>query len=109
MGMMSISNGVVKMSIEEGRRVFNVIRHPILKPRRIDVSLTPSPTEQIRPINVDYVKQNVRLTFGASGIVLRKEIGDFVNIAWRDLFLWSGMLWDPKRFSTIMYDWIKIQ
>ena len=108
-GMMSISNGVVKMSKEGDRRVFSVIRHPILKPKRIDVSLTPSPPEQILPINIDYVKQNVRLTFGASGIVLRKEIGDFVNIAWRDLFLWSGMLWDPKRFPTIMYEWIKIQ
>jgi len=78
-----------------------------MKPKRIDVSLTPRPLEQIRPINIDYVKQNVRLTFGAPGIVLRKEVGDFVNIAWRDLFLWSGMLWDPKRFPRIMHDWIK--
>jgi predicted hydrocarbon binding protein/archaellum biogenesis ATPase FlaH len=106
-GMMSISNGVVNISIEGDRRVFNVIKHPLMKPKRIDVSLTPRPLKQIRPINIDYVKQNVRLTFGAPGIVLRKEVGDFVNIAWRDLFLWSGMLWDPKRFPRIMHDWIK--
>ena len=81
----------------------------IMKPRRIDLPLTPSPPKQIRLKNIEYVKQNVRLTFGAPEIVLRKEIGDFVNIAWRDLILWSGMLWDPKRFPKIMYDWIKVQ
>jgi predicted hydrocarbon binding protein/KaiC/GvpD/RAD55 family RecA-like ATPase len=108
-GMMSISNGVAKMSIEGDRRVFNVIKHPIMKPKKIYVALTSSPPKQIRLTNVDYVKQNVRLTFGAPEIALRKESGDFVNLAWRDLILWSGMLWDPKRFPTIMYDWIKFQ
>ena len=100
-GMMSISNGVIKIGIEGDKRVFDVIKHPIMKPRRIDLPLTPSPPKQIRLKNIEYVKQNVRLTFGAPGIVLRKEIGDFVNIAWRDLILWSGMLWDPKRFPKI--------
>jgi len=108
-GMMSISNGVIKIGIEEDKRVFNVIKHPLMKPRRIDEPVTQSPPEQIRLKNVDYVRQNVRLTFGTPGIVLRKETGDFLNIAWRDLILWSGMLWDPKRFPKIMYDWIKIQ
>ena len=108
-GMMSISNGVIKMSIEGERRVFDIIKHPKMKPEKIDVPLTPNPPEQRRPTNIEYIKQNVKLTFGASGIVLRKEVGDFVNIAWRNLILWSGMLWDPKRFPTIMYDWIKFQ
>ena len=108
-GMMSISNGVIKIGIEEDKRVFNVIKHPLMKPRRIDEPVTQSPPEQIRLKDVDYVRQNVRLTFGTPGIVLRKETGDFLNIAWRDLILWSGMLWDPKRFPKIMYDWIKIQ
>jgi len=85
------------------------IKHPKMKPEKIDVPLTPNPPEQRRPTNIEYIKQNVKLTFGASGIVLRKEVGDFVNIAWRNLILWSGMLWDPKRFPTIMYDWIKFQ
>jgi len=48
------------------------------------------------------------LNFGLHDNSLRKETSDYVNIAWRNLILWSGMLWDPKRFPKIMYDWIKL-
>ena len=41
------------------------------------------------------------------GIVLRKEVGDYVNLAWRNLILWSGMRWDPKKFPMILYNSIK--
>ena len=106
-GMMSVSNGVVKISVEEDRRVFDVVKHPKLKPKKIAVSLTSNPPEKKHPTDMNYLKQTVKLAFGLPGISLRKEVGDYVNIAWRNLILWSGMLWDPKRFPTIIYDWIK--
>lgn len=40
-------------------------------------------------------------------MTLRPEVGDYVSIAWRDLIFWSGMLWDPKRFPTMMYELTK--
>jgi predicted hydrocarbon binding protein len=35
---------------------------------------------------------------------LRREVGDFVNLFWPNLAHWSCMLWDPKRFPTMIYD-----
>jgi predicted hydrocarbon binding protein/GTPase SAR1 family protein len=105
--MMSISNGLVKIGIQGNQRVFDVIKHPIIKPKKIAVSLTLNSPEKKHPTDMNYLKQNVKLAFGLPKISLRKEVGDYVNLAWRNLILWSGMLWDPKRFPMIIYDWIK--
>ncbi len=107
-GMMSIANGVVKIRVEEDRRVFDVVKHPRMNPTKIEIPLNPVVTEKTIPVDKDYLKRVVQLNFGLKNISLRREIGDYVNIAWRDLILWSGMLWDPKRFPKIMYDWIKL-
>ena len=106
-GMMSISNGVVKIRIEEDRRIFEVVKHPRMNPIKIEIPLTPSVSEKALPIDMDYLRQIVRLNFNLYGNSLRKEVGDYVNIAWRNLIMWSGMLWDPKSFPKIMYDWVK--
>jgi predicted hydrocarbon binding protein/archaellum biogenesis ATPase FlaH len=107
-GMMSMSNGVVKIGLEEDFRVFEVVKHPIMKPTKIKIRLAPNVTEKTLPVDKEYLKQNINLNFGVQNNSLRKETGDYVNIAWRDLILWSGMFWDPKRFPKIMYDWIKL-
>lgn len=106
-GLMSIANGVVKIRVEEGHRVFEVVKHPRMNPKRIEIPLTPTVSEKIIPVDMDYLKQIVRLNFNLYGNSIRKEIGDYVNIAWRNLIMWSGMLWDPKSFPKIMYDWVK--
>jgi predicted hydrocarbon binding protein/KaiC/GvpD/RAD55 family RecA-like ATPase len=106
-GMMSISNGVVKIRVEEKRRVFDVVKHPKMNPTKIEVPLAPSVPDKTMPVDMDYLKQTAQLSFGLQNKFLRKESGDYVNIAWRNLILWSGMLWDPKKFPKIMYDWIK--
>jgi len=36
--------------------------------------------------------------------VVRREVGDFVNLFWPNFAHWSGMLWDPKRFPMMVYD-----
>jgi len=44
--MMSISNGVIKMKVEEGSRTINVVKHPLVKPTIVQVpidGLTPVP------------------------------------------------------------------
>jgi predicted hydrocarbon binding protein/KaiC/GvpD/RAD55 family RecA-like ATPase len=105
-GMMSIANGIVKIRVEEDHRVFYVVKHPRMNPTKIETPLATGVPDKTLPIDRDYLKQNVQLNFDHHNS-LRKEIGDYVNIAWRNLILWSGMLWDPKRFPKILYDWIK--
>jgi len=34
----------------------------------------------------------------------RRETGDFVNLFWPNFAHWSCMLWDPKRFPTMIYE-----
>jgi predicted hydrocarbon binding protein len=41
------------------------------------------------------------------GKAFRTEVGDFVNLFWRNLVSWSGMLWDSKRFPTMAYELTK--
>ncbi len=106
-GMMSISDGVIKVGIEKNLKTFEIIKHPILKPKKIRIPIN---KPQLPPTNTsdhEYFKQNVRLYWNLNKKQLRKQTGDFIDITWRNLIFWSGMLWDPKRFPTIMYDWIK--
>ena len=39
--MMSIADGVIKMETEENRQLFNVVKHPKLRPARIEVIIEP--------------------------------------------------------------------
>jgi predicted hydrocarbon binding protein len=44
------------------------------------------------------------------GKPMRTEVPDFVHLFWLNLAVWSGMLWDPKRFPTIAYEsWKKLE
>jgi predicted hydrocarbon binding protein/KaiC/GvpD/RAD55 family RecA-like ATPase len=106
-GMMSICDGLVKLNIKADSRVYDIVKHPRMKPAKIETPSVPIPPGKAVHINMEYLKENVQLNMGLRSISLRKEVGDYVNIAWRDLLLWSGMLWDPKRFPMMIYDWIK--
>jgi len=39
--MMSVADGVIKMETEENRQVFNVVKHPKVRPTRVEVSIEP--------------------------------------------------------------------
>jgi predicted hydrocarbon binding protein len=41
--------------------------------------------------------------------VLRRDVGDFVNLFWPNLAHWSCMLWDPKGFPTMLYEMNKYE
>jgi len=108
--MMSLSNGIIKIEMEEDKRVLNVVKHPKLKLTRIEVPMTPSidfGVDWAGPATFDPDK--AKQFFEAQIITkdetfLRKEIGDFVNLFWPNFAHWSGMLWDPKRFPTMIYE-----
>ena len=99
--MMSLSNGVIKIETEEGKQFLNVVKHPKLKPTRIEASLEPEPIGlEERVINPDMLARFVR----GEEAMMRREVGDFVSLFWPNFAHWSGMLWDPKRFPMMVYE-----
>lgn len=102
--MMSLSNGVIKMEIEEDRRLLNVVKHPKSRPTRIEVPMTPSIELKAFTFVRSMVRRYMQATTRKDEAWLRKEIGDFVNLFWPNFAHWSGMLWDPKRFPTMIYE-----
>jgi len=99
--MMSISNGVIKMETGEGKQFLNVVKHPKLKPVRIEapIELEPIGLEE-RVFNPETLTAYIR----GDQAVMRATMGDFVNIFWPNFAHWSGMLWDPKRFPKMVYE-----
>jgi predicted hydrocarbon binding protein len=99
--MMSISNGVIKMETSEGKHLLNVVKHPKLKPTRIEAPIEPEPIGlEERIFNPEVLAAYIR----GDEAVMRKEVGDFVNLFWPNFAHWSGMLWDPKRFPMMVYE-----
>jgi predicted hydrocarbon binding protein/KaiC/GvpD/RAD55 family RecA-like ATPase len=99
--MMSTADGIVKIETKEDKRLFNVVKHPKVRPTRIKVPIEP---ERIgleeRIFNPDMLARFLR----GDEAVMRMEIGDFVNLFWPNFAHWSGMLWDPKRFPMMVYE-----
>jgi len=99
--MMSISNGVIKMEAAEGKQFLNVVKHPKLKPTRIEALVEPEPKRlEERITDPDLLARFLR----GEEAVWRREVGDFMNLFWPNLAHWSGMLWDPKRFPMMVYE-----
>ena len=105
--MMSLANGVIKIETKEGRRILNVVKHPRMEPTKIEVSVTVRPRVISSYYDTEYVRRETEMAALGVKVTLRLGVGDYVNIAWRSLIFWSGMLWDPKRFPTMMYELTK--
>jgi predicted hydrocarbon binding protein/archaellum biogenesis ATPase FlaH len=105
--MMSLANGVIKMKIEKDKQHFDIVKHPQVTPTTIEVPVTHPPRVISFHFDTDYLKRELEMFIRGFTAKLRPEIGDLINIAWRDLIFWSGMLWDPKRFPTMMYELTK--
>jgi predicted hydrocarbon binding protein/KaiC/GvpD/RAD55 family RecA-like ATPase len=103
--MMSTADGIVKMKREEDKWLFSVVKHPEVRPTRIEVSIEPErigvkPTLVFEPsVMRRFIQSLLR-----GKATLRPEVGDFVNLFWPNLAHWSCMLWDSKRFPTMIYD-----
>jgi len=102
--MMSLANGIIKIEIEKDRRRLNLVKHPKLRPTRIEVPMTPAIGRKPFTFDLRMGRQFFQAWLGKDEAWLRKEIGDFVNLFWPNLAHWSGMLWDPKRFPTMIYE-----
>jgi hypothetical protein len=103
--MMSVADGIIKMEVKEGVRIIDIVKHPTVAPKKIEVERVGStaiPFQIIDTFWESHFKAKKRL--GAGGPPLRTEVGDIVNIFWRDIIFWGGMLWDPKRFPSLIYD-----
>jgi len=99
--MMSISNGVIKMETGEGKQLLNVVKHPKLKPVRIEA---PIELEAIRLEERVFNPEMLTAYFRGDQALMRVTVGDFVNLFWPNFAHWSGMLWDPKRFPMMVYE-----
>jgi predicted hydrocarbon binding protein len=103
--MMSVADGIIRMEATSGARIVTVVKHPQMAPTSMEM-----PTPQ-RPM-VSFDQFDPRLVMHSMGETgrplaqpaLRKAVGDSVNMLWRNLAFWSGMLWDPKRFPRMMYE-----
>ena len=99
--MMSISNGVIKMETGDGKQLLNVVKHPKLKPVRIEASI------ELEPIGLEeriFNPETLAAHLRGDQAVMRVTVGDFVNLFWPNFAHWSGMLWDPKRFPMMVYE-----
>jgi predicted hydrocarbon binding protein/KaiC/GvpD/RAD55 family RecA-like ATPase len=99
--MMSLSDGVIRMETVDGKQLLNIVKHPKLKPVRIEAPIEPEPIGlEERVFNPDLLARFLR----GDEAVMRGEVGDFVNLFWPNFAHWSGMFWDPKRFPKMVYE-----
>jgi predicted hydrocarbon binding protein/KaiC/GvpD/RAD55 family RecA-like ATPase len=99
--MMSLSNGIIKMETKDSKQLLKVVKHPKLKPTRIESSI------EFKPIGLEervFNPEMLTAYFRGDEAVMRSEVGDFVNLFWPNFAHWSGMLWDPKRFPMMAYE-----
>jgi len=104
--MMSIADGVIKMEMEDDRRLLTVVKHQKVKPTTIEVPTELEPAEFKGTWSFDptMMRQFIRAYFRGDEASWRREVGDFVNLLWPNLAHWSSILWDPKRFPRMMYE-----
>jgi KaiC/GvpD/RAD55 family RecA-like ATPase/predicted hydrocarbon binding protein len=103
--MMSVADGIIRMEIKEVSRIVNVVKHPKVRPARIELPVEPERVgPETRLFDPDWLKKYTRAVRREDKAFWRREVGDFVNLFWPQFAHWSGMLWDPKRFPTMTYE-----
>jgi len=111
--MMSLSDGVMKIGVEEGRQLLDIVKHPEVRPTRMEIPSGAKPTGvkfafEFKIMDPSMGKQCYEAVMQRDFNWLRKEVGDSVNLFWPNLVAWSGMLWDSKRFPTMKYELDKL-
>jgi predicted hydrocarbon binding protein/KaiC/GvpD/RAD55 family RecA-like ATPase len=102
--MMSTADGIVKIETKEDKRLFNVVKHPAIAPTKIETPMTSSLMISYHKFDPKILKRLMEYSISAPGQPARTEVGDSLNIFWKNLASWSGMLWDPRRFPTMAYE-----
>jgi KaiC/GvpD/RAD55 family RecA-like ATPase/predicted hydrocarbon binding protein len=103
--MTSIADGIIKMEIKESSRIVNVVKHPKVRPTRIELPVEPRRVGlETRNFDPDMLRKYTRAINREDEAFWRRELGDFVNLFWPQFAHWSGVLWDPKRFPAMTYE-----
>jgi predicted hydrocarbon binding protein/KaiC/GvpD/RAD55 family RecA-like ATPase len=100
--MMSLANGVIKIETSEDRQVLSVVKHPRMRPTKVEVIIT----ERIQELyNANIWDPEILKRWAKSQKSSRELMQRFqTNIFWPNFAFWSATLWDPKRFPTMTYD-----
>jgi predicted hydrocarbon binding protein/KaiC/GvpD/RAD55 family RecA-like ATPase len=101
--MMSVANGIIKIAVENGSRVLNVVKHPVVEPTRIELPASGGTSIPLQAMD-DFVTKHYEAVRSGFQTRFRSKVGDFVHVLWGSFTLWSGMLWDPRRFPPMLYD-----
>lgn len=104
--LMSVAHGIVKMELENGARVLNVVKHPAMEPTRIPFMPFRQPSIPLKAMD-SFVTRHYEAERSDFQTSFRSELGDFVNVFWGIFTLWGSILWDPQRFPTMLYDLTK--
>ncbi len=105
--MMSVADGIIRMETKEGSRIINVVKHSKVTPTEIKLPVTGSTAVPFRVLDT-FWESHAKSGFGTGAKPpIRTEMGDFVNVFWLSFVTWAGMLWDPKRFPSLLYDLTK--
>jgi len=103
--MMSLSSGVTKMETEKDKQLLNVVKHPEVRPARIEVPIEPERVGlEARIFDPNVLREFSQAMVLGGRAVMRSEVGDYVNLFWPNFAHWSGMLWDPQRFPRMTYE-----
>jgi predicted hydrocarbon binding protein/KaiC/GvpD/RAD55 family RecA-like ATPase len=106
--MMSVADGVIKMEMGEDEQLLNLVKHPKARATRIQIPIEPERMGlAARIFDPSVLRDFIRAMALGGGAVMRQEVGDFVNLFWPNFAHWSGMLWDPKRFPMMTYEFNK--
>ena len=106
--MMSVADGIIRMEIKENSRIINVVKHPRVKPSKIETPMTWNPAIYQERFDPRLMRRIWEASFiQRAGEALRTKVGDLVNMYWRNLALWGSMLWDPKRGPAMIYEFEK--
>ena len=102
--MMSTADGIIKIELRDDSKTFHVMKHPEVRPTRIEVQAEPERVGlETRVADPSVLKEYFQRWYRDEAF-WRREVGDFVNLFWPNLARWSGVLWDPIRFPEMTYE-----
>jgi predicted hydrocarbon binding protein len=103
--MMSVADGIIRMEIEDSSRMITVVKHPGVSPTTLELPTPQRPMISFESFDPNLVRRSLgEVAAGDTPRALRTGVGDSVNMFWKNLAFWSGMLWDAKRFPRMMYE-----
>jgi predicted hydrocarbon binding protein len=108
--MMSLSNGVIKIQTEDDKWILNIVKHPRIGQKRIEIPIREDWKARMydeETWDQKFISSSLEiLKGGTKGARLKGgfEEQSTVNIFWLQFALWSGMFWDPERFPIMSYE-----